>query len=81
MKKIKLQEYRRHVEIYFALEWSDVPLEQVLLRLPEKYSGKVDKVIELHHNLKKPAPDAAGYAMRILRGPCRSLIVGQNDER
>ena len=81
MKKTKLQDYRRQVEIWFLMEWSDVPLQQVLFRLPEKYGEKVEKVISLHHRLKKPPADAAGYAMRILRGPCRSLIVGQTEER
>lgn len=81
MKKTKLQDYRRQVESYFEMEFSDVPLEQVLSRLPEKYTEKVGKVISLHHRLKKPPPDAAAYAMRILRGPCRSLIVGQIEER
>jgi hypothetical protein len=81
MKKTKLQDYRRQVEIYFEMEYSDVPLEQVLLRLREMYSEKVGKVISLHHSLKKPPANAAAYAMRIVRGPCRSLIVGQTEER
>jgi hypothetical protein len=81
MKKTKLQDYRRQVTRYFEMEFSDVPLDQVLLRLPEKYSEKVGKVISLHHRLKKPPADAAAYAVRILRGPCRSLIVGQGEER
>ena len=69
------------MKIYFEMEFSDLPLEQVLFRLPEKYSEKVGKVISLHHRLKKPPADAAAYAMRILRGPCRTLIVGQTEER
>ncbi len=77
----KLQDYRRQVDNYFEMEFSDVPLEQVLLRLPEKYSGKVDKLIRLFHSLKRPPSDAAGRAMRFLRPPFRSLIVGQKDER
>ena len=81
MKKTKLQDYRRQVEIYFQMEWSDIPLEQVLFRLPEKYTVKVGKVVRLHHRIKKPPANAAAYAMRVLRGPCRSLIVGQTDER
>lgn len=81
MKRTKLPDYRRQVEIYFELEYSDLPLEQVLFRLPEKYSDKVGKVVSLHHRLKKPPADAAAYAMRILRGLCRSLIVGQTEER
>lgn len=81
MKKTKLQDYRWQVIRYFEMEFSDVPLEQVLLRLPEKYAEKVGKVISLHHRLKKPPADAAAYAMRFLRGPCRSLIAGQAEER
>jgi len=81
MKKTKLQEYRRQVTSYFQMEYSDVPLQQVLLRLPKLYSVKVWKVIRLHHSLKKPPSNAAAYAMRVLRGPCRSLIVGQQEER
>ena len=81
MKKTNLQDYRRQVEIYFEMEYSDLPLEQVLFRLPEKYTVKVAKVVRLHHSIKKPPANAAAYAMRILRGPCRSLIVGQTEER
>jgi hypothetical protein len=81
MKKTKLQDYRRQVEFYFEMEYSDLPLEQVLFRLREMYSEKVGKVVRLHHKLKKPPADAAAYAMRILRGPCRTLIVGQTEER
>jgi hypothetical protein len=81
MKKTKLQDYRRQVIRYFEMEWSDVPLEQVLLRLPDKYSEKVGKVVRLHHRIKKPPANAAAYAMRVLRGSCRSLIVGQTEER
>ena len=77
MKKTKLQDYRRQVEIYFKMEYSDLPLEQALFRLPEKYSVKRGKVVRLHHRIKKPPADAAAYAMRILRGPCRTLIVGR----
>ena len=77
--KLPLPEYRQRVESYFQLEYSDTPLQQVLAGLPDKYAGKVSKVIELHHQLKKPPSDAAGYAMRIVRGPCRSLIVGQQE--
>jgi len=78
MKLLRV-EYRQRVESYFELEYSDTPLLEVLAGLPDKYAGKVSKVIELHHQLKKPLSDAAGYAMRILRGPCRSLIVGQEE--
>jgi len=81
MKKIRLQDYRRKVESYFLLEFSDVPLPQVLLRLPDKYTVKVDKLVRLFHSLKKPPADAAGYAMRFLRPPFRCLIVGQEEER
>ena len=47
MKKTKLQDYRRQVESYFHMEFSDVPLEQVLLRLPEKYTVKVAKRLSI----------------------------------
>ena len=80
MKKTKLQDYRRQVESYFHMEFSDVPLEQVLLRLPEKYTIKVAKLVRLLHSMKKPPSDAAGYAMRFLRPPFRCLIVGQEEE-
>ena len=81
MKKTKLQDYRRQVESYFQMEYSDVSIQQVLLRVPELYRVKVGKVIRLHHRLQKPPANAAAYAMRVLRGPCRSLIVGQQEER
>ena len=77
--KLPLSEYRQRVESYFQLEYSDTPLQEVLAGLPDKYARKVSKVIALHHQLKKPPSDAAGYAMRLLRGPCRSLIAGQQD--
>ena len=78
--KLPLPEYRQRVESYFQMEYSDKPLQQVLVGLPDKYPRKVEKVIELHYQLNKPPSDAAGYAMRLLRGPCRSLIVGQQDD-
>jgi hypothetical protein len=63
------------------LEYSDVPLKQVLLGLRELYREKVWKVIRLHYRIKKPPANAAAYVMRVLRGPCKSLIVGQKEER
>jgi hypothetical protein len=77
--KLPRSEYSQRVESYFQLEYSDTPLQEVLAGLPDKYAGKVSKVIELHHQLRKPPSDAAGYAMRLLRGPCRSLIAGQEE--
>ena len=77
--KTQLQHYRQLVESYFQMEYSDSPLQEVLAGLPDKYRVKVSKVIELHHQLKKSPSDAAGYAMRIVRGPCRSLIAGQEE--
>jgi hypothetical protein len=71
--------YRQMVESYFQLEYSDTPLQQVLGSVPSKYRAKVSKVMELHHELKKPPSDAAAYVMRILRGPCKSLIRGQEE--
>lgn len=76
---LALPDYRQRVESYFQLEYSDTTLTQVLVGLPDKYARKVDKVIELHHQLQKPPSDAAGYVMRIVRGPCRSLIAGQEE--
>ena len=81
MEKTTLKNYRRQVIQYFELEYSDKPLKQVLLGLPELYREKVRKVIRLHYRIKKPPADAAVYMMRVLRGPCRSLIVGQKEER
>ena len=80
MKKTKLKDYRRRVENYFHMEFSDVPLEQVLLRLPEKYTVKVAKLVRLFHSLKKQRSDSAGYAIRFLRPPFRCLIVGQEED-
>lgn len=81
MKKTKLRDYRQQVTRYFELEWSDLPRKQVLLGLPELYREKVRKVIRLHFRTKKTPADAAVYIMRVLRGPCKSLIVGLQDER
>ena len=81
MKKTTMKDYRRQVVRYFEMEFSDVPLRQVLLGLPELYREKVRKVIRLHYRIKKPAANAAVYIMRVLRGPCKSLIVGQKEER
>jgi hypothetical protein len=81
MAKTKLKYYRRQVDTYFGLEFSDIPLAKVLFRLPEKYSRKLASVIRLHHRLEKPPADAAEYCMRILRGPCPVLIVGQLEDR
>jgi hypothetical protein len=49
--------------------------------LRELYREKVWKVIRLHYRIKKPPANAAAYVMRVLRGPCKSLIVGQKEER
>ena len=81
MRKTKLKDSRRQVIRYFELEYSDVPLKQVLLGLRELYREKVRKVIRLHYRIKKPPANAAAYVMRVLRGPCKSLIVGQKEER
>jgi hypothetical protein len=79
--KTSLSDYRQQVFRYFGLEYSDVPLEQVLLRLPQKYSEKVETLILLYCSLKRHPADAAGRAMRFLRPPFRSLIVGQMEDR
>jgi hypothetical protein len=81
MKKSTQKDYRRQVNRYFEMELSDLPLTQVLLGLPELHREKVRKVIRLHYRIKKPPADAAVYIMRVLRGPCKSLIVGQKEER
>jgi hypothetical protein len=78
--KTTLLAYRQMVESYFQLEYSDMPLEQVLDRLPSKYRVKVRKCIKLHHQLKKPPSNAASYVMRIVRGPSKSLIAGQEEQ-
>jgi hypothetical protein len=81
MKKTTLKDYRRQVIRYFEMEYSDKPLKQVLLGLRELYREKVGKAIRLHYRIEKPPADAAVYIMRVLRGPCKSLIVGQKEER
>jgi hypothetical protein len=78
--KTTLPAYRQMVESYFHLEYSDTPLQQVLDRLPSKYRIKAKKVMKLHHQLKKPPSNAAAYVMRILRGPSKSLIAGQEEQ-
>ena len=82
MKKTKLKDYRRQVIRYFEMEYSDISFQQTLLRLPIKYSEKMEKLIRLFFSLKREPADAAGRAMRFLRPPFRpSLIVGQQEER
>ena len=81
MRKTTLKNYRRQVIRYFEMEYSDKPLKQVLLGLRQLYREKVRKVIRLHYRIKKPPANAAAYVMRVLRGPCKSLIVGQKEER
>ena len=81
MQKTTLKNYRRQVIRYFEMEYSDKPLKQVLLGLRQLYREKVRKVIRLHYRIKKPPANAAAYVMRVLRGPCKSLIVGQKEER
>jgi hypothetical protein len=76
LMKTASRSYRQMVESYFQLEYSDTPLQQVLGKLPSKYRVKAKKVMKLHHQLKKPPSDAAAYVMRILRGRCKSLIAG-----
>ncbi len=80
MQKNKLSVFRKQVEKYFQLEFSDVALKQILRNLPETYFEKVEEVIKLHYRNNKLPPNAAAYAMRILRGPCRNLIIGLDDE-
>ncbi len=80
MQKNKLSVFRKQVEKYFELEFSDLALKKILCNLPEKYLGKVEEVIELHYRNNKLPANAAAYAMRIIRGPCRNLIIGLDDE-
>jgi hypothetical protein len=75
----RLSGYRQEVASYSQLEYSDTSLQQVPAGLPDKYARKVSKVTALHHQLQKPPSDAAGYAMRIVRGLFRSLITDQEE--
>jgi len=67
MQENKLSVFKKQVEKYFQLEFSDLALKQILGNLPETYFEKVEEVIELHYRNNKLQANAASYTMRILR--------------
>ena len=73
----RLSTYRSLAFEYFQLEFSDRPLEQLLLQCPESFTKKMEKVIRLHHRINKPPADAAAFMARLLKPRLRFLIVGQ----
>lgn len=73
--------YRALAIEYFHLEFSDRPLEQLLLQCPESFAEKMEKVIRLHHRTNKAPADAAAYMARLLRPRLKVLIVGQVDDQ
>ena len=77
----RLLRYHRLVEQYFEMEFSDVPLGKVLLRLPDSYIDKVDQLIRLHHRVKKTPADAAAFMMRLFSSRVGCLIAGQQADR
>lgn len=78
--KTRLSTYRDLAIEYFHQEFSDRPLEQLLLQCPESFAGKTEKVIRLHHRTNKPAADAAAFMARLLKPRLKFLIVGQADD-
>lgn len=78
--KTRLSTYRDLAIEYFHLEFSDRPLDQLLLQCPESFKGKMEKVIRLHHRTAKPPADAAAFMARLLKPRLRSLILGQSDD-
>ena len=79
--KTRLSTYRGLAIEYFHLEFSDRPLEQLLLQCPESFAEKMEKVIRLHHRTNKAPADAAAYMARLLRPRLKVLIVGQVDDQ
>ena len=75
-----LSNYRDLAIEYFHMEFSDRPLEQLLLNCPESFNEKVEKVIRLHHRTNKAPADAAAFIARLLRPRLKVLIVGQVDD-
>lgn len=63
------------------MEYSDIPLSQVLLQLPDHYRDKAKTAILLCHRLKRPPSDSAAFMMRLFRPRTGYLIVGQKAER
>ena len=78
--KTRLSTYRDRAIEYFHLEFSDRPLEQLLLQCPESFTDKMEKVIRLHHKINKPPADAAAFMARLLKPRMKFLIVGQADD-
>jgi hypothetical protein len=78
--KNRFSTYRDLAIDYFHLEFSDRPLEQLLLQCPESFTEKMDKVICLHHRTKKVPADAAAFMARLLKPRLKFLIVGQVDD-
>lgn len=78
--KTRLSTYRDLTIEYFHLEFSDRPLDQLLLQCPESFAGKMEKVIRLHHRTNKPPADAAAFMARLLKPRLKLLIVGQADD-
>ena len=78
--KTRLSTYRDRAIEYFHLEFSDRPLEQLLLQCPESFTDKMEKVIRLHHRTNRPPADAAAFMARLLKPRLKFLIVGQSDD-
>lgn len=78
--KARLSTHRDRAIEYFQLEFSDRPLEQLLLQCPESFTEKLEKVIRLHHQTNKPPADAAAFMARLLKPRMKFLIVGQGDD-
>ena len=77
---IRLSNYRDLAIEYFHQEFSDHPLEQLLLQCPESFTEKMEKVIRLHHRSDKPPADAAAFMARLLKPRLKFLIVGQAND-
>jgi hypothetical protein len=78
--KTQLSTYRGLAIEYFHREFSDRPLQQLLLQCPESFPEKLEKVIRLHHQTKKPPADAAAFIARLLKPRMKCLIVGQGED-
>jgi hypothetical protein len=78
--KTRFSTYRDLAIEYFHLEFSDRPLEQLLLQCPDSFAKKMEQVIRLHHQTKKAPADAAAFMARLLKPRLKFLIVGQVDD-
>lgn len=76
---ISLPAYRHLALDYFRHEFSDRPLEQLLLLCPSSFEEKMEKVIRLHHKTEKSPADAAAFMARLIRPRLKTLIVGLTD--